>query len=629
MSAAADVNSTLDADDEIQRCLSLDNPVSFFLYAGAGSGKTRSLIEAINRCLKAHRTRLSLQGQKIGVITYTNNACEEIQRRLGFDKQVSVSTIHSFIWEQIQTFQKDIKKWLLVNLEAEIAELREEQLKERKSGSKTAIDRANKIAAKEDRIQALAGITRFTYSPTGENTGKDSLNHSEVIKIGAEFISVNPTMQTLLVNRFPVLLIDESQDTNKLLIDALFSLQKKHAQRFSLGLLGDTMQRIYADGKQDLGRYPPPGWATPRKKVNYRCPRRIVELINSIRISVDDHLQEPKAGAAAGVVRLFILNSNTPNKSSMEQAISRKMAAVTGDGNWSQGGAVKTLILEHHMAAQRMGFLEMYEPLYKNEKLKIGLLDGSLSGVRLFSENVYPLIKAKRDADPYRVANVVKQRSPLLHKRTLKGEDQRIHIQEAREAVDKLWGLFEGDKDPSLLAILAVISETGLFEIPGSLLPITKRTTAEQQIASETESENEASSSSTLDAWDLFLAAPFSQIEKYVSYIDGSASFDTHQGVKGLEFERVMVIIDDGGARGFSFSYEKLFGVKDKTKTDITNEQEGKETGIDRTRRLFYVTCSRAEKSLAIVAYSDDPQKLRSHVIEQKWFSPSEIEFFS
>ena len=43
MSADADVNMALDADDEIQRCLSLDSPVSFFLYAGAGSGKTRSL----------------------------------------------------------------------------------------------------------------------------------------------------------------------------------------------------------------------------------------------------------------------------------------------------------------------------------------------------------------------------------------------------------------------------------------------------------------------------------------------------------------------------------------------------------------------------------------------------------
>ncbi|MGG4198501.1 hypothetical protein [Peribacillus frigoritolerans] len=100
----------------------------------------------------------------------------------------------------------------------------------------------------------------------------------------------------------------------------------------------------------------------------------------------------------------------------------------------------------------------------------------------------------------------------------------------------------------------------------------------------------------------------------------------THQGVKGLEFPRVMVIIDDDEARGFLFSYEKLFGVKEKTKSDLKNENEGKDTSIDRTRRLFYVTCSRAEESLAIIAYSTEPELVRKQVIEEGWFEESEVE---
>ena len=46
------------------------------------------------------------------------------------------------------------------------------------------------------------------------------------------------------------------------------------------------------------------------------------------------------------------------------------------------------------------------------------------------------------------------------------------------------------------------------------------------------------------------------------------APFDTHQGVKGLEFPRVFVVIDDEAARGFMFSYEKLFGARAMTSTD-------------------------------------------------------------
>jgi DNA helicase II / ATP-dependent DNA helicase PcrA len=88
-----------------------------------------------------------------------------------------------------------------------------------------------------------------------------------------------------------------------------------------------------------------------------------------------------------------------------------------------------------------------------------------------------------------------------------------------------------------------------------------------------------------------------------------------------------MVIISDEEARSFLFSYEKLFGAKEKSATDLKNESEGTETTIDRTRRLFYVTCSRAKNSLAIVAYSDHPESVSEQVIKDGWFDKNEIEF--
>ena len=79
-------------------------------------------------------------------------------------------------------------------------------------------------------------------------------------------------------------------------------------------------------------------------------------------------------------------------------------------------------------------------------------------------------------------------------------------------------------------------------------------------------------------------------------------------------------------ARGFLFAYDKLFGAKGKSKTDLDNEAAGKETTIDRTRRLFYVTCSRAEQSLAVVYYADNSNASRDAMIKQGWFEPDEIE---
>jgi DNA helicase-2/ATP-dependent DNA helicase PcrA len=74
------------------------------------------------------------------------------------------------------------------------------------------------------------------------------------------------------------------------------------------------------------------------------------------------------------------------------------------------------------------------------------------------------------------------------------------------------------------------------------------------------------------------------------------------------------------------FAYDKLFGTKAKTKTDLENEVAGKETTVDRTRRLFYVTCSRAEQSLAVVYYTSEPTLARDAMIRQQWFEPAEIE---
>lgn len=88
-------------------------------------------------------------------------------------------------------------------------------------------------------------------------------------------------------------------------------------------------------------------------------------------------------------------------------------------------------------------------------------------------------------------------------------------------------------------------------------------------------------------------------------------------------------MINDDEARGFLFAYGKFFGTKERSKADLENEAAGRETGSDRTRRLFYVTCSRAEKSLAIVYYSPDPALARSAILQYGWFEQSEVELIN
>lgn len=76
----------------------------------------------------------------------------------------------------------------------------------------------------------------------------------------------------------------------------------------------------------------------------------------------------------------------------------------------------------------------------------------------------------------------------------------------------------------------------------------------------------------------------------------------------------------------FLFSYEKLFGAKKQTATDLKNEKEGKDTSNRRTARLFYVACTRAMESLAVVAYSDNPELVKNTALNNGWFSEDEIQ---
>ena len=616
-------------DEEIYDCLNLDNPKSFFLFAGAGSGKTRSLVEVLKRFRDKNITRFRKNGQKAAIITYTNAACDEIRSRLEYDSAFHVSTIHSFSWELIKPYTNDICDWLISNLAEEIAVLREKQDKARKHTTKTYIDRERKIGLKNKRLNILPSIKKFTYNPSGDNLEKNSLNHEEVLKITASFIQNKPLMQNILIQRYPIVLIDESQDTKKELIDAFFEVQKNKSANFSLGLFGDIMQRIYTDGKTDLGQNISDTWAKPEKTINYRCPRRVVTLINKIRSGTDGQSQIPHK-QEDGIVSLFIVDANdVVDKTGVEAEIASKMAAITGDQQWNDSTqtAVKILTLEHHMAANRGGFSTFFEPLYGANRLRTGLLDGSLSGVSLFSKRVMPLIKAMQANDRFAASRVVLENSALVQKDALKNSPSSIEeLEKARTAVDALFSLWDDNTDPSLNNILREVSRSGIFQIPDSLLPTAKRLVEDQETEEESESSVEATEfDPIIDAWDTALECKFSELEAYVQYISEESRFGTHQGIKGLEFKRVMVILDDDEARGFLFSYEKLFGAVEPTATDIKNKKEGKETSIDRTRRLFYVTCSRAEESLAIVAYTKNPAKVRQYALQQEWFDEGEI----
>lgn len=597
-------------DREIESCFSASSPKNFFVFAGAGSGKTRSLINTLNFLDKEQGEKLLMKGKQIAVITYTNAACDEISRRLQYKSIFSVSTIHSFLWELIKNYQVDIKTWIMESVQKEIEELKQKQTKT--SRGKAGEKRAETIKKKTERLAKIRSIQKFSYNPNGDNVGYDSLSHSEVIKMSTEFIATEPTMQDILTSKYPILLIDESQDTKKELIDALLIVCEKYGEKFIVGMFGDTMQKIYNDGKDNLAKCIPDNWVKPVKIMNHRSAKRIVTLANSIRSSVDDQKQQARSDAEEGTVRLFI-TSKSNNKEYVEKRVAEMMVQDTGDIGWNDEEDYKSLILEHHMAASRFGFSELYMPLSNSKKFDTSLREGSIPELSILSKIVFPLLVAYQSGNDFEVAKIIRKNSPLLNKEVfITGLNNQVELlRKAEEAVELLMKLWNDGKVPTCLEVLKSIRDTGLFKVGNRV---------DEVLADYSQDENEK-----ITALRTALSAPFYELERYALYVSDNTRFATHQGVKGLEFPRVMVILDDAQARGFLFSYEKLFGVKAQSDTDEKNAHDGKDTSITRTARLFYVACTRAKKSLAIVAYTENEEMVRDTALANGWFLENEI----
>lgn len=151
-------------------------PRNYFLFAGAGSGKTRTLVEVLRRLtgVTEHEKggqlarSLKMYGRSIRVVTYTKNAVSVINGRLGDNSLVCVSTIHSFCWELINGFNDDIRESLIAVKEAQLAkETAEAQAKPR--GITAAKQRDLDEITNE--IEVLRTTEVFKYHPDRNTYG--------------------------------------------------------------------------------------------------------------------------------------------------------------------------------------------------------------------------------------------------------------------------------------------------------------------------------------------------------------------------------------------------------------------------------------------------------------------------
>lgn len=587
-----------DADRQITEILNRDELIGFTVVAGAGSGKTTSLVKALAHVTRTRGPSLLAKTQRVACITYTEVAAREIHEEIGNDPLASVSTIHSFLWALAKPFQNDIGAWVAARVEEQIDALLEKQANYKPRTRQTTRDNdAAELEKRRHQQAAVKHVKRWTYG-MGADYARGVVGHSDVIKMVPELILDRTLLARLVARQFPFIFVDESQDTFPDVVRSLKHVWSLASGKMCLGFFGDPMQQIYQQGAVSVSLEP--GWLSIDKPENFRSSRRVLACVNAVR-SEGDSLQQVSGlrEQAEGEAFCFILPSDDQRSDRLE-LVRSWLDEHSSSGNWTRSahdGGSKILMIVHRMAAKRLGFEALYAAFNDNNASSLGQAfdEGNAWPLTPFRDVILPLCLAREASSPGVLA-ILRESSPLLQA----GQAARrlkTALTFSKAAVEELRHVAQNPNDAKLGELLRLAAQRELIELDPRMAAY---------LHPDGEHGDVVLDETTVDVLNAMCECALSELVGYYTYVKQESPYSTQHGTKGSEFERVIVVLDDDEGRYSLYSYDKFLGLKDLSATDVENRSKGVDSAIERTRRLFYVCVSRARESLAVVLFTAD-----------------------
>lgn len=553
---------------------SLARGQSFLLEAGAGAGKTYSLVKALQFLIKRDQYTLPRRHQKIACITFTNVAKDEIEARTDRSPLIFCDTIHAFCWSLISGFQR--------------------QMRERLPQMEHWAERIAESHGLGD------GVVEYTLGHRKIKDGRISIHHDDVICLTICLME-SPKFRQIITNKYPLILIDEYQDTNVAWIDSIkrHYLGQSGAPRF--GFFGDHWQKIYEYG---CGKIEHPDLKTIPKQANFRSVIAIVECLNRIRPELPQFVEDPNE---TGYVRIFHSNAwngtrqtsphwkgDLPNDVA-DKALQIVMQRLQSEG-WDFSPAhTKILMLTHRALAGKQGYGTLPSVFAYNES---------------FTKKENPHIAFFADAlEPACEAFLARKYGDMFL--ALGGKIPAIRCQADKKkwttAMNRLIELRETGTVGNVIDHLRHARRPRLPDV------VDRR---EQELQAFDRNSG-AEIPDSLKELESLRSVSYQEIIALCRYLAGHSPFETKHGVKGAEFENVLVVIGRGWNR-YNFS-EML-----ELAQDAASVPKNKQEAFERNRNLFYVTCSRPQKRLAVLF----TQELSNGAIAtlKNWFGEDSLE---
>ena len=331
--------------DQVNRCL--ERGESLLVEAGAGAGKTYTLVKALQFLIDRYRHTLPQRHQRIACITFTNVAKDEIEARTDRSPLIHCNTIHAFCWSLIVGFQR--------------------QLRERLPELEHWPERLAEAGDLGDRPVA------YELGHRGINEARVSIHHDDVLLLTIALMD-NAKFRRILADRYPIILIDEYQDTDAGWIESIKQhfLGQEASPQF--GFFGDHWQKIYGNG---CGQIDHPGLAVIGKEANFRSVPTVVDCLNRMRPELPQFVVDPDAQGRGP----HLSHQRMARPASRRRPLGRPIClprpqrtrfrpssiALTGRVGTSLQRPPRILMLTHRVLAGRQGYPSIPEVFRFNE----------------------------------------------------------------------------------------------------------------------------------------------------------------------------------------------------------------------------------------------------------------------
>jgi Superfamily I DNA and RNA helicases len=587
---------------------------SFVLEAGAGSGKTYTLIQTLNYLIQNKGEDLKKTIRKIVCITYTNVAKNEIKSRIENNELVLVSTIHEFLWGSIKQFQKQLK--------IELCKLNEINFEKDKAKGKTSSRYIEKLV---DRIDS---VNRVEYNDTSFNDFENGIiQHDDVIEIAKMMYENYPLLTDIVYAKYPYVFVDEYQDTAKETIFCLIDcLLMRNSEKVVIGFYGDSHQKIYDYGVGDLEKYYISNGGQielVKKEENYRSSLSVVDLLNNFRKNIQQRPQREIQGSAK-----FIYWAKHPVKPAKNIRVFNAEIAVTknqiydnvvkkiSELGWVFEGDTnsKILVLANSRVAQRAGFGNLYSIFSTRfgQSTKERLLDRNHHLVTFFVGSIDKktsqerkiglehLINYWNEGNQNEIIRFIRKNGTILD-----GEFKYSQKKQIAESIDKISA---NRKDWKIKDVYEFVTSNGLV-FNNKFNEFVERLSIDPADLTTDEERERQTKDKTL--YGAFMELPYTELLCFWKYVQNNTAFSTKHGTKGDEFSNVLTVIDD------------TEWVQEYNFKNFFNDTEERPERKLRTRNLFYVECSRTIENLIVLCLSDLDNTAITNI--KTWFGDKNV----